>query len=41
MLAIVSLFVSGWGIALAVVALGALLLADKYVDYLYRDASFN
>ena len=41
MLAIVSLFVSGWGIALAVVALGALLLADKYVDYLYGDASFN
>ena len=40
-LAIVSLFVSGWGIALAVVALGALLLADKYVDYLYGDASFN
>lgn len=40
-LSIVSLFTFGWGIALAVVLVGALLFSDKIVEGLYGDASWK
>lgn len=40
-LAIASLFISGWGIGLAVVLVGGFLLADKIADYALGDASLK